>query len=416
MKKNIQIIKHLTYTFLLAGFLLSSCGSKQEEKQTEGEAIEEEHKEEENVVEISEMQYKTVGVTLGSPQKKALSDVLKVSGFIDVPPQNLVSITTQMGGIVKSTPLQAGSSVKKGQVVAVLENQEYVQLQQDYLESRSQLELSEAEYQRQQTLAQQNVNSQKILQQARAQYQTALARESALEQRLRLININPRSLTASNIRSQISIYSPITGYATKVNVNTGRFVNPNDVMFEIVNSSNLHVELKVFERDAAKVKAGQRVRFSLANDSTERIAIVQLVGKEINPDKTVTVHCIAKGSFGFIPGTYLTAFIETGSTQVLALPESAVADFEGKKYIFVVSNAPPEEEHGGEENESAHKGEKENGGKQYYFKMVPVSTGVADGGFIEVILPQGQDLTGKVVIKGTYDLLSKLKNSEEAGH
>jgi cobalt-zinc-cadmium efflux system membrane fusion protein len=308
MKITIQSIGKLAILLALP-IMISSCGGSGKPKEDDATATKPDtaHKEDKNTVEATAAQYKAIGIDLGSADQKNLSGLLKVNGFIDVPPQNLVSVTTQMGGIIKSTPLLQGSSVSKGQVIAVLQNQDYVQLQQDYLESKSQLELSDSEYKRQQALAQQNVNSQKVLQQSKAQYQTMQARANALKQRLRLINISPESLTAGNIRSSVNIYAPISGYVTKVNVNTGKFVAPNDVMFEIVNSSNLHVELNVFEKDAEKVKPGQKVRFNLSNDSTDRIAIVQLVGREINPDKTVTVHAIAKGSVKFIPGTYLKA-------------------------------------------------------------------------------------------------------------
>jgi len=395
MKRTIQVIIYVS----LFAVVLTSCGGntpKSEETIAVKEDSTSSH-EDENTVEFTGAQYKIAGIILGSPEMKDLSGLLKVNGFIDVPPQNLVSVTTQMGGIVKSTPLLQGSTVSKGQVIAVLQNQEYVLLQQDYLESKSQLELADSEYKRQQTLAEQNVNAKKTLQQARAQFQTMLARESALKQRLQLININPASLSAANIRSQINIYSPITGYVTKVNVNTGKFVNANDAMFEIVNSANLHVELNVFERDALKVKAGQRVRFTMANDTEEQIAVVDLVGREINADKTITVHAISKGSTSFIPGAYLKAYIETGTSNVRALPDSAVVDFGGKKYIFVLEVS-----------------EKQG---VYYFKMVEVSVGVSDGGYLEVQVPEGVDVNGKVVLKGAYDLLSKLKNSEEhSGH
>lgn len=393
MKRTIQLI---IYVSLFAAVLTSCGGNTPKSEETTAVKEESASHEDENTVEFTGAQYKTAGITLGSPEMKDLSGLLKVNGFIDVPPQNLVSVTTQMGGIVKSTPLLQGSTVSKGQVIAVLQNQEYVLLQQDYLESKSQLELADSEYKRQQTLAEQNVNAKKTLQQARAQFQTMLARESALKQRLQLININPASLSAANIRSQINIYSPITGYVTKVNVNTGKFVNPNDAMFEIVNSANLHVELNVFERDASKVKAGQRVRFSMANDTEEQIAVVDLVGREINADKTITVHAISKGSTSFIPGAYLKAYIETGTSNVQGLPNSAVVDFGGKKYIFV--------------SEVSEKKE------MYYFKMVEVNVGVSDGGYLEVQVPEGVNVNGKVVLKGAYDLLSKLKNSEEAGH
>lgn len=404
MEKYIKIKGLIAYLFL-AAVLLASCGNEKttEENVTAQQAT---APEDENSVELTQSQQKAIGLTLGSPEKKPLSGILKVNGYIDVPPQNLVSITTQMGGIVKSTPLLQGSMVKKGQVIAVLQNQEYVAMQQDYLESKSRLELTDAEYKRQQTLAQQNVNSQKVLQQAKANYQSALTQVNALKERLRLININSQTLTAQTIRSQINIYSPISGYVTKVNVNTGKFVNPNDVMFEIVNGSNLHVELNVFEKDAVKVHPGQKVFFTLANDTTKRTAVVQLVGKEINPDKTITVHSVANGSsVHFIPGTYVKAFIETGSNEVLALPEQAVVDFEGNKYIFIST---------GSKNEavSSNKGNEQTE-QFYHFKMTPITTGISDAGYVEVQLPEGLDASVKVVTKGAYDLLSKMKNSEE---
>ncbi|MES2376744.1 MAG: efflux RND transporter periplasmic adaptor subunit [Bacteroidota bacterium] len=411
MKITIQSIGKLAVILALP-IIISSCGGGKPAEDTEVKAKPDTaHQEDKNTVEVTAAQYKAIGLTLGSPEQKSLAGLLKVNGFIDVPPQNLVSITTQMGGIIKSTPLLQGSSVSKGEVIAVLQNQDYVQLQQDYLESKSQLELSDSEYKRQQELAKQNVNSQKVLQQAKAQYQTMLARENALKQRLRLINISPESLTAGNIRSSINIYAPISGYVTKVNVNTGKFVNPNDVMFEIVNSSNLHVELNVFEKDAEKVKPGQKVRFNLSNDTTDRLAVVQLVGREINSDKTVTVHTIAKGSLKFIPGTYLKAYIETGTSQVNALPETAIVDYQGKKYVFV--HTPVKQNNAHQHSKDEPESVKEAAGESFHFEMVEVIIGISDGGYTEVQLPADENLKGRIVLKGAYDLLSKMKNSEE---
>lgn len=396
--KTIIEFKQAIYILSFATVILASCGNKKVAEDTTA-ATETAAKEEDNTVELTAAQYKTSGVTLGTIEKKSISGVLKVNGTIDVPPENLISITTQMGGIVKSTPLLQGSTVSKGQIIAVLQNQEYVQLQQDYLENKSQLELADAEYKRQQELARQNINAQKILQQARSQYQTMLSRESALRQRLLLININSATLTPANIRSTINIYAPINGYVTKVNVNSGKFVSPNDVMFEIVNSANLHVELKVFQKDVDLIKKGQKVRFSLQNEAEERVATVTLVGREINEDKTVTVHCVANTqSRNLIPGAYLNALIETGTEEVNALPESAIADFAGKKYVFIETGQRKDEK--GEVN--------------YHFQLLEVAIGSADAGYVEVKLPENFDLaTGKVVTKGAYDLISKMKNSEE---
>lgn len=358
----------------------------------------------ETIVILTDEQYKAVGLTTESIEKRSLSGLLKVNGFLDVPPQNLVSVTMQIGGIVQSTHLLQGSFVKKGEVIAVLQNQDYVQLQQDYLDTKSKLEYAEAEYKRQQELDKENVNAQKTLQQAKAQYYSLLAAANGIKQKLLLLKLNPDKLTADNISGNVNVYAPTNGYVTKVNVNIGKYVNANDALFEIVNGANLHVELNVFEKDIPKIKAGQKVRFTLANEATERTATITLIGKEINADKTVRVHAIANdgnSSSNFIPGTYLSAKIETVSNMVNALPDEAVVDFEGKKYIFIEK-----------ENQPATKDTTAE--KMHSFEITEVTTGISEDGFTEVQLPGSIDTTKvKIVIKGAYDLLSKLKNSEE---
>lgn len=388
---------------VLASLVISSCGGDKKEEAPKDDA--KSATEQTDIAELSESQYNSIGIKLESPSQKPLSGVLKVSGFIDVPPQDLISISTQMGGIVRSINVLQGSSVNKGQVIAVLENQDYVQLQQDYLDSKSQHDLYSAEYERQKTLAQQNVTATKTLQQAKANFESSMAREAALRQRLQLININPDRLTPGGIRSSVNIYAPISGYVTKVNTNIGKFVNPNDIMLEIVNSSNLHVELNVFEKDAEKVMPGQTVRFTLTNDSMERLATVSLVGKEINTDKTIRIHSIAKGSFNFLPGTYVKAFIETGKDETTALPESAIVNFEGKNYVFVSTGSVTEQR-----KDDAGK---VTPGKVFRFSMVEITTGISEGGYTAVQLPPTFNESSKIVTKGAYDLLSKLKNSEE---
>ena len=400
---------------LSAALLFAACkGDKKETtEETAQTTITDSSKKDKNEIELSTGQYKALGITIGSIEMRQLSGSLKVNGVLDAPPQSLVSVSTQMGGIVKSTPLLQGSYVKKGQVVATLQNQEFVQLQQDYLDTRSQLEYQQTEYQRQQQLQRENVNAQKTLQAAKAQFNSLQARAAGLRQRLQLINVNPDHLSPSTISSTISIYAPVSGSVTKVNVNVGKFVNPNDVMFEIVDVSELHVELNVFEKDLPKIHEGQNVRFSLGNETTQRIATITLIGKEIGTDKTVRVHAKATiTGANFIPGTYLSAFIETAAANVPTLPEDAVVDFEGKKYIYIVTQANPQVQHEHKPEESEE--EKKKLGDEVVFKMVEVTTGTADGGYVEVVLPTDMNAQNtKVVLKGAYDLLSKMKNSEE---
>ncbi len=406
--------KQQVISICLISFLsFTACNSHKTDNKEEKAATTDASKERKNLVELSKDQYKTLGVTIGSVEMRQLSGSLKVSGVLDAPPQSLVSVTTQMGGIVKSTPLLQGTQVKKGQIIATLQNQEFVQLQQDYLDTHSQLEYQQTEFQRQQQLQKENVNAQKTVQSAKAQYNSLQARVAGLRQRLQLININPDQLTPSSITSTINIYAPVSGSVTKVNVNVGKFINPNDIMFEIVDVSELHVELNVFEKDLPKVREGQTVRFTLGNESDQRLAKITLVGKEIGTDKTVRIHAKADIHSGnFLPGTFLSGFIETAAADVPTLPISAVVDFEGKKYIFIIkeANTPVQHEHKAEESES----EKKRLGDEIVFEMLEITTGSADGGFVEIVLPSDMDAGKiKVVLNGAYDLLSKMKNSAE---
>ncbi|PSL43367.1 cobalt-zinc-cadmium efflux system membrane fusion protein [Chitinophaga niastensis] len=378
---------------LMATLLLTSCGNKPVANVT---ADTHDHGEAASTVELTAAQFKTAGIIYGMPENRQISGAVKVNGFLDVPPQQAVSVSVPMGGFVKQTSLLQGMPVKQGQVIAVLENLDYIQLQQDYLEVKSQLEYATVEYQRQQELARENVNALKTLQQSKAAFQTLQAKENGLKQKLSVLNINMSSLEKGNIQRSVNVYAPISGYVTQVNVNLGQFVNPADILFRIVNTAHLHAELTVFEKDIPKLKIGQQVRFTLANESAQRTATVHLIGREISAERTVRVHChLEKEDTQLLPGTYLQAMIETGTAGVKALPEAAIVNFENKAYIFL---------------------KKATTDSTYHFAMQEVQKGNSEQGYTEVSFPK--DTPGnEVVVKGAYDLLAKLKNSgDEEGH
>jgi len=248
------------------------------------------------------------------------------------------------------------------------------------------------------------VNAQKTLQQSKATYLNGLARVNGLSARLKLINIDAASLKEESITAAANIYSPIDGFVTDVNVNIGKFVSPSDVIFTIVDTEHLHAELTIFEKDIPKVKLGQKVRFTLANEINERTATVYLVGREIRPDRTITIHChIDKEDRNLLPGMYLVAIVETGGAIVTALPDDAIVDYQGQKFIFVPASIRHEKT--SEENKEQHQSEN-------HFRMMEIAVGVSEGGFTEVVLPQDFDRSSDIVISGGYAILSKMKNTE----
>ena len=393
--KNLVLMVAMTLT-------LSSCSKDAREEVKDKQ----DHHDEVNIVELTEAQIKNAGLELGLVEEKQISGTIKVNGILDVPPQQLVSISAPMGGFLKTTTLLEGSRVKKGQSVATIENLDFIQMQQDYLEAKSSFEFAKADYDRQQTLAKENVNSEKTVQQAKSNYSSWLSKYNGLQEKLKLLNFNIPSIEQGNIKSSINLYSPIDGYVTEVNVNIGKYVSPTDVLFEIVDTEHLHAELIVFEKDVPKLQIDQKVRFTLANETVERLATVYLIGREINEDRTIQIHChIDKEDKELLPGMYLYAMVETGGAKVAALPDEAIIDYQGKRYIFIV-----------DESTSDNHTEEKVGTK--HFKMIEMETGDSELGYTEIKVADDIKLMkSQVVIKGAYALLSKIKNSEEdEGH
>jgi cobalt-zinc-cadmium efflux system membrane fusion protein len=351
-------------------------------------------------IEITEKQFVMTGIALDKISQQNLSNVLKVNGILDVPPQNLVSISAVMGGFIRKTDIIQGMKVQKGQLLAVIENQDFIQIQQDYLDTKAKLEYAELEYKRQEELARENVSAAKIFQQTTADYKSLQAKYKALQQRLHTVDIGIKEVENGKITSEVSIFSPINGYVTAVNFNLGKFVNPVDVLFEIVDTDHLHVELSVFEKDIAKIKIGQKLHFYMANEpEKERKATVYLINPKINPDRTIRVHChLDQKETELMPNTYVKAFIDVGENTVPALPEDAIVNFEGEDYIWLQEKPHKEAE------------------KHYHFHLLKVQKGMTERGFVEVILPEDFDRQNtQIVTKGANALLSEYKNATGGG-
>jgi len=291
-----------------------------------------------------------------------------------------------------------GNAVSKGQTLAVLENQEFIDFQQSYLEAKNKLSFAEAEYNRHTELYKEDVYSQKNLQQVTSEYRNLKAQVKALEQKLALIGINPANLNEDNLTRSISVVSPIAGYVKTVNINIGKFVSPSDILFEIENSDKLFLELTLFEKDAEKVSNGQKISFFINNETEKHEAIIYQTGKSIHADKTYKVYASVPGKCkNILPGMYVNANIEASSNQVTSLPTEAIVSFDDQDYIFLFDKIKMED------------------GKPFTeYRMIPVKKGVTDGGFTEITLPEGIDYKlVKVVIKGAYNLLSAKKNAGE---
>ena len=274
----------------------------------------------------------------GAIEMRNFPVMVRTTGLIDVPPANRAVINAFMGGYVKNTPLLVGDKVRKGQALLSLENPELISLQQDYLDASEQLKYLKADFDRQKIMMEEKITSEKKFLQAESDYRRNLARYNALKQNLQLLNINPANAEAGRLSSQVTIYAPISGSVSRVNVNTGMYVSPTDIIMEIIDKEHMHLELIAFEKDVMKIKKGQHIRFRTPEASTESfVAEVYLVGTAIDPQRrTVPVHGHLPDSIAaqFSVGMFVEADIETSATEYPSLPEEAVITRDGYSYVL----------------------------------------------------------------------------------
>ncbi|MFA6481463.1 MAG: efflux RND transporter periplasmic adaptor subunit [Bacteroidales bacterium] len=351
-----------------------------------------------DIVEMRADQIKLAKIELGTVELRSIGEVLKVNGTVTVAPQNQASVCMPLGGFIKSTSLLPGKAVSKGQTLAIIENQDFIDIQQNYLEAINKLVFAEAEYKRHTSLFKDEVYSEQNVQQVTVEYKNLKTQIKSLEQKLDLIGINASGLTVDNISSTVKLVAPISGYLKTVKINIGKYVAPTDVLFEIVNIDKLLLELVVFEKDADKVAKDQLIRFYINNEAEEHEAVITQTGRSVGSDKTMWVYASVTGDCkNVLPGMYVNALIQESINEQPALPSEAIVSFGDKDYIFVYER------------------EKEEDGKPFTeYRMIEVKKGVSGTGFTAVTLPEGFNAgTAKIVVKGAYNLLSAKKNAGE---
>ena len=369
--------------YLLSIVLVISCQSKTET------TVAEKNREENEVI-LTAMQLKNADLSFGTIQQQAMNSTIKVNGKITLSPDAVASVSMPLGGYIKALKVMPGMQVSKGQLLAVVEDQAYVQLQQEYLSTKQQLLYSSKDYQRQKELNASQASSDKTYQLAESDYAKNKITLKALEEKLRLISINPAKLSENSISKSVRIVAPISGMLTKVNVNLGKYVNATDALFQIMDNKSMYAQLQVFDKDAANLSIGQKLKvYTNAQPDVIYSTSIQYVNKSFD-EKNNSVEVYGKISNftnKLIPGNYINAVIELTNDKAFVVPHEAVVNFEGKNYVFV-------QEH------------------NLVFKMIEVQTGLVSKEVTEIrnyeVLQHK-----KIVTKNAYTVLMASKNKEE---
>jgi cobalt-zinc-cadmium efflux system membrane fusion protein len=373
--KNIYLVLILALTI--------ACQSKKEETATETAV-------KENVVELTKNQLDNSKIKIGSLTNTSLSNMIKVNGKITLAPNAMASVSMPLGGYIKTIKVMPGMAIKKGQVLAIIEDQSYVQIQQDYLTTKQQLAFASKDFARQKELNSSQAVSEKNYQLAESEFAKQRITLKSLEEKLKLIHINPASLSANTISKSVNIYAPISGMITKIDVNIGKYVNATDMLFQIMDNQSMYAKLNVFEKDAANLAIGQKIKvYTNTQPDVFYETKIEFVNKSYSDENAIEVYAkISNTTKKLIPGNYINASIQVDNNNAFVLSNDAIVDFEDKKFVFV---------------QDANKNS---------FSMQEVQIGIVTDKVSEI--RNYEALQNKsVVISDAYTLLMVLKNKEE---
>lgn len=370
---------------LLVSIFTYSCG--QQAAETAGIEISKVSSEE-GIITLTLDQFNSMNMAWGKMDSSQFAEEITVQGAVRVPVENMQEVTTFYGGYVSGLELLEGQSVKKGEVLFYLENPEFILLQQNYLEAKSQLSYLKSEYDRQKTLYGEQIASQKNYLKAEADYQGTRAKAESLKRQLGLLRINVEELQPESIRSKVPIYSPIAGFVTAINVVPGAYIQPRDVAVSLISKEHLHMELVVFEKDVIRIKKGQTVAVHIPEIYSEiLIAEVFMVGQSINEARQINVHADlideSKESM-LVPGMFIEAKIQTDPQEGLSVATTAVIESDGKMYVLVLRE------------------KKENG---FSLEKIEVQTGRMVNGKIQILSGSKLSVTDQLLVKGGFNLM-----------
>ena len=340
-------------------------------------------------VQLTDSQLKSAELETVKLVSKNVSQIMKLSGTVEVMPQQAITVSSPMAGFVRQIKWMPGMDVVKGQLLVRMEDQEFIRIQQEYLDVKNTLKYAKIDYERQLQLSKNQAASDKILQAAEEKVMSNQILLKSLSEKLKLININPATLSPESISSYVSVLSPVSGTITNVDVNTGKYVNAGDNMIQIVDKSGLRLVLKAFEKDLPGLSKGLKlVAYSNANPSEKMRGKIEYMVKNVSQDGFAKIICTFENSSkNIVPGMYMNAEVESENAQKWILPDEAIVRFEGKEFVFI-----------------------DKGNKSYDFHEV--KTGWKENGWTEIVDHESLE-SSSIVSKGAYTLLMKMKNVAE---
>ncbi|MDD5578053.1 MAG: efflux RND transporter periplasmic adaptor subunit [Methylobacter sp.] len=307
----------------------------------------------ENVIRIPQAYLENLGVKLGKPEPVKQIPVLYAPAKVVIPPTQEFIVSASQAGLINKLNVAIGDKVKKGQVLAQLNSPELLSLQRLYLKADSELQLGLLSYQRDKKLLEEGVIADRRWQETRSQYNAFVSEANEHRQLLEIAGMSDsdiRHLTRTRkLTSQLNVYAPISGVVIDRMAVAGTRIDILAPLYRIANLDELWLEINIPQERIGNIKIGDQVLIeSMAGMQaleqrkeqplTSVKAEISLLGQSVNPEnQTILARAIIKGEQTAVKAGQRinTQIIHTSDKAVFKIPNAAIAQNEGKAFIFI---------------------------------------------------------------------------------
>jgi cobalt-zinc-cadmium efflux system membrane fusion protein len=352
--------------------------------------------EEENLVHLTDEAMKNIGVEITTAGPGKLKVDLRFPGEIRVNADRMANIAARLTGIVRNVKKNLGDTVKKGEVLAVIESRELADARAFFHAAHERVNLAQSNFSREERLWKKNISSeQEYLDAKRALAEARIELESAKQKLLALgfasnfLEDLPHDPNES--LTEYEITAPFDGRVIKKDITLGEELKEDSVAFIIADLSTVWVDLSIYQKDLPFVREGQQVLISAGRDVPEAKGEISYLGPVVEEGtRTVLARVVLPNPEGhWRPGLFVTAgFVQEEINVPLLIPKSALQNLEGETCVFIHF---PEG-----------------------FKPQPVAVGRTNKAHAEII--SGLKVGQRYVTKGAFDLKAKIVTSSLGGH
>ena len=303
---------------------------------------EEDHDEEEGL-RLSTAERAEFGIEVAQAAAGQLAIQVNTPGEVQVNPNLLAHIVPRVPGVARQIHANIGDQVEQNQVLAVLESQELSEMKSAYLVSQERLALAQATFDREETLWNQAISSERVFLEAKTKLAEARIELRVAEQKLLGLGFSAADLKELSFDSdtrftRYEIRAPFSGTIIYQHITQGEVLKDDSEAFIVADLRSVWVLLTAYQKDLPFLRVGQPVHIQSSQGGPETTGTVDYISPIINEAlRTASIRVELSNPDGqWRPGSFVTATIDIEGVEVpLLVPRSAIQMMEDHSVVFV---------------------------------------------------------------------------------